>query len=160
MANSTQLRFVQQRISEARTGIFTQQGDALYKLRPAVVNVLKTDPDGSMWFVVQRPAFYQNKLELNFPAEVSFHGKNAGFHLQIVGTASITDDQHVICNLIAASQINAYEMSSLFLAVKVNMRSAQYFAAPARSWKSAFSTALGGFKSFFTNAAQRRVFTF
>ena len=55
MASNQQLNFLQEKIQEIGSAIFFNLSDSVLKLPTRLVNTLKVDDYGFVWFFMQRP---------------------------------------------------------------------------------------------------------
>src|SRR5687767_5834589 len=92
MQPNQQLSFLQERIKEIGSAIFFNLSDSVLKLPTSIVNTLKVDEYGFVWFYIQKPKQDLREFDKEFPVRMDFFRKGANFFLQVVGKAWIVSD--------------------------------------------------------------------
>ena len=92
MQANQQLSFLQERIQEIGSAIFFNLSDAVLKLPTSIVNTLKVDDLGFVWFYIQKPKQDLREFDKEFPVRLDFFRKGASYFLQVSGKAWIVTD--------------------------------------------------------------------
>lgn len=91
MATDTNLHFIQEKISELRTAVMYSMSNSLVKLPNDIVNYVKVDEDGQLWFLSHSPTHSLRECEQVFPARLHFFRKGCDFFVEVSGKATIVD---------------------------------------------------------------------
>jgi anaerobic selenocysteine-containing dehydrogenase len=86
------LSFLQEKIQEIGSALFYNLSNAVLKFPSTVVNTLKVDDAGNIWFFVSRPEQRLSEFDWEFPAKMHFYKKGKGCFLQITGKACVVND--------------------------------------------------------------------
>jgi hypothetical protein len=89
MYRSHQIPGIAQKIRQLKTAVFYDDSSALLKFPNGIIAVDVVDECGNIWFRANQ--FYQDTSDFpgRFPARLSFYRKNAGFQVNVDGTACI-----------------------------------------------------------------------
>jgi len=154
MATNQQMNFLQDKIREIGSAIFFNESDSVLKLPTSIVNTLKVDDFGYVWFFIQKPKQNLSEFDSEFPVRLDFFKKGKAHFLQVSGKGWVVTDPEELTSVVAlpedAKQVAMNEM----VLVKVKMMRAEYFdtATPRPSWwQSAFSS----FTTWFRNSNQQ-----
>ncbi len=120
MNNSTQLGFISSKIGELGTAVFHSHSNSVLNLNPTVVNTLKVDDNGSIWFFVNRPIQAITEFDKQFPAALNYYKKGSPFFLNVFGVARIvTDPEELACADIDDELRERASTDKLLLSVKI-----------------------------------------
>ena len=93
------IKFLQQRIQEIGSALFYSLSSAVLKFPTTIVNTLKVDDLGNIWFFVNRPEQNLTEFDWEFPAQMQFYRKGKSYFLQIAGKACIINDPEEVNSL-------------------------------------------------------------
>jgi general stress protein 26 len=92
MNTTTQLGFISSKIGELETAVFHSHSNSVLNLNATVINTLKIDDNGYIWFFVNKPVQTINEFEKQFPVALNYYKKGATFFLNVFGVARIVND--------------------------------------------------------------------
>ena len=87
MQANQQLNFLKEKIQEIGSAIFFNQSDSVLKLPTSIVETVKVDDFGLVWFYVQKPRQDLREFDKEFPVRLDFFRKGKSYFLQIEGKA-------------------------------------------------------------------------
>ena len=150
MDTNQQLTFLQERIEEIGSAIFYNLSEAVLKLPTSIVNTVKMDEYGFVWFVVQRPTQRLNEFEQEFPVKMDFYKKGKGYFLQVAGKGLVVNYQEEMNGLENfLDDQKEVEKGSLAL-VKVKIQKAEYYETRSMQntswWQTAWTTMMTWFR--------------
>jgi len=93
------ISFLQQRIQEIGSALFYSLSSAVLKFPTTIVNTLKVDETGNIWFFINRPEQQLTEFDWEFPAKMQFYRKGKTYFLQIAGKACIVNDPEEVNSL-------------------------------------------------------------
>jgi len=127
MTNHLPLSFVQQKIIELRNALFFPVTESLLKLSVCIVNVIKVDELGQIWFAIPLPVQDIRESDKSFASKLDFfrHGKK--FYLKIAGMAYIVTDPEEINTIQIDTAIKERARSQELVLMKVKITHADYF---------------------------------
>jgi len=131
-----QLQFLQEKIRLINSAIFFNQSDAVLKLPTSLVNTIKVDDYGYVWFFVKKPAQDIRQFDQDFPVRLDFFRKGVDCFLQVAGKGWIvTDPEEMYAFLEMNDDVNPSVFQQMVL-VKVKMQKAEFFetATARQSW--------------------------
>jgi len=64
----------------------------LIKLPNCLVEAVKVDNEGQLWFICKPPSVELSQCETSFPARLHFYRKGTFFHIEVSGKATIMND--------------------------------------------------------------------
>jgi hypothetical protein len=151
MATNQQLNFLQEKIQEIGSAIFFNLSDSVLKLPTSIVNTLKVDDYGFVWFFIQRPRQNLKEFETEFPVRLDFFRKGKSYYLQVFGKGwVVTDPEEVNFSVDLSEDMKQMAMKDMVL-VKVKILKAEYSGAMAGSrhswWQNAFSSVTTWFRN-------------
>src|SRR3977135_2659643 len=94
------LSFIQHKIEELRNALFFSTTQSLLKIPTHIVNVLKVDELGQIWFAIPKPAQHIHEFDNSFAAKLDFFKKGKDFYLKLLGKAFIVNDPEEINTII------------------------------------------------------------
>ena len=94
MVNDTNLQFIREKIIQLRSAVMYDASKGLVRLGNDIVNAIRVDDDGHLWFVTNNPAQRVEECEQSFPARLCFYRKGIHFTLEISGKATIINDNY------------------------------------------------------------------
>lgn len=99
MLNDIHVGFLRDRIHEIGSALFFNTGNADFKLPTTIVNVLKVDEEGNLWFFLHNPDLFIEEGDKEFPARLDFYRKGKPFFLKVSGEALVITDVNEISEL-------------------------------------------------------------
>jgi hypothetical protein len=99
MKSMHNIGFLQQRIQEIGSALFYSLSSAVLKFPTTIVNTLKVDEFGNIWFFINRPEQQLTEFDWEFPAKMQFYRKGKSYFLQIAGKACIVNDPEEVNSL-------------------------------------------------------------
>lgn len=146
-----QLVFLQDKIRQIGSAIFFNLSDSVLKLPTSVVNTIRVDDYGYVWFFVKKPNQQLQEFETEFPVRLDFFKKGMEYFLQVAGKAwSVTDPEEVSAFMELNTEITPAMMEDMVL-VKVKMLKAEYYETQTRTktswWQNAVNTVVTWFGS-------------
>jgi hypothetical protein len=131
--NQNNLVFLQERIQDLRSALFYNTSNSVLRLPTCIVQAMKVDEAGQVWFFVNRPEQYLHEFDREFPARLNFFRKGKGFYLQITGKAFIVNDPEELNDVInGADEVRKKAISHLVL-IKFKITHAEYYERPQQN---------------------------
>ncbi|HMF71165.1 MAG TPA: pyridoxamine 5'-phosphate oxidase family protein [Flavitalea sp.] len=128
MMNILQLRFLQNKISDIQSALFSNESEAVLKLPTSIINALNVDDAGQIWFFVNRPSQLLQEFDKEFPAKLNFFKKGKDYFLHITGKAYIINDPEEINHLVSLSdEIRNAAINNWYVLVKMRVQTAEYY---------------------------------
>lgn len=150
MDTTQQLTFLQERIEEIGSAIFYNLSTAVLKLPTAVVNTVKVDEYGFVWFLLQKPTQQLTQFEQEFPVKMDFYKKGKGYFLQISGKGFVVSDPEEMNAFVDLPEEQKKLAGATAALVKVKIQKAEYYETPsahkASWWQTAWSTVSAPFR--------------
>lgn len=84
--------FIRAKIKEIKIALFKSDIKSELKLPNNIIETLKVEEDGTIWFFTTCYGNHSAHLEKSFYAQLNYYKKGSGFHLQIDGTATIIEN--------------------------------------------------------------------
>ena len=146
------LVFLQGRIQELRSALFFNTSNAVLKLPTSIVQALKVDEAGQVWFFVNRPEQYLHEFDREFPARLNFFKKGKWFYLQLTGKAFIVTDPEELNEVTNVTDEVRQKATNHLVLVKFKIIHAEYYerplhnSSPLQKVKASFSKWLLGEK--------------
>ena len=97
MGQKYNLSFFTGRIKEIGSALMHDLGDYDDKIPSDIINVIKADEDGRIWFYIKRP-IYTAGTPVSFPVSLQFLRKGKNFYLKITGIAKTTNNYTTVNN--------------------------------------------------------------
>ena len=91
MTKDFNLRLIRDRIYEMHSAIMYNLSDEVLRLPNNIVNVVKVDDEGQLWFVCDKPAYQPRQYSELFPVRLQFYRKGKLFHLEVSGPAAFAN---------------------------------------------------------------------
>ncbi|MBS1597736.1 MAG: hypothetical protein JST75_05895 [Bacteroidetes bacterium] len=151
------LSFIQHKIEELENALFFSTSESLLKIPTHIVDVLKVDELGQIWFAIPKPAQHLHEFDNSFGAKLDFFKKGKDFYLKILGKAFIVNDPEEINTVIYINDdIKERARKNEIVLVKVKITHADYAEKKPvhTSANSILKTARLHFYKWFTNAQQ------
>jgi hypothetical protein len=125
MQANQQLCFLKEKIQEIGTAIFFNLSESVLKLPTSIVETIKVDDFGLVWFYIQKPKQDLREFDKEFPVRMDFFRKGKSYFLQIEGKAWMVSDPEEINTLDILSDEEKAKGKDMVL-VKVKMLKAEY----------------------------------
>jgi hypothetical protein len=128
MSSYLPLSFIHSRIEDLQQALFFPLSDAPLRIPTCVVNLIKVDDLGQIWFAIPPPVKYIQTLETAFAAKLDFFRKGKDFYLKILGKAFIVHDPEEIGSIESLDETikNKACLNEIVL-IKVRVTHANYF---------------------------------
>src|SRR5882672_3973288 len=121
------LSFVQHKIEELKNALFFSMSESLLKIPAHIVNVLKVDELGQIWFAIPKPAQHIHEFDNSFGAKLDFFKKGKDFYIKILGKAFIVNDPEEINTIIYINEeIKQKARKNEIVLIKVKITHADY----------------------------------
>ena len=99
MQANQQLCFLKEKIQEIRSALFFNLSEAVLKLPTSIVETLKVDDFGFVWFYIQKPKQDLREFDKEFPVRMDYFRKGKNCFLQVEGKAWMVSDPEEINSL-------------------------------------------------------------
>jgi hypothetical protein len=127
MLNDIQVGFLRDRIQEIGSALFSNTGNTAFKLPTSIINVLRVDAAGNIWFFLHSPEWFMDETDKEFPAKLDFYRKGKPFYLQVSGQALIITEEQQINELTATiPELTTHSFNDVML-IKVRVEHASCF---------------------------------
>jgi hypothetical protein len=126
MLTANQLIFLREKIHELRSALFFNTSNAVLKLPCCIINTLKVDDAGQVWFLVNRPEQYLHEFDREFPAKLNFFRKGKRFFLNMAGKAFIVTDPEELNEVISIDDETRQQAMTNMVLIKFKIMTAQY----------------------------------
>lgn len=124
--NGENFGFITEKIKEIKVGLFKSEINSELLLPNNVIQVLKVDDDGHIWFFTSCNGRQAANINKTFYAYLDFHKRGTGSRLLLNGIAFIVDEEGDVNELITQSNYSRSVVSSLVL-VRMKIMQAEYF---------------------------------
>lgn len=92
MNTDQNLQFIREKIGLLRSAVMYSMSNSLVKLPNDIVNLVKIDEEGELWFLAHCPAQSLAECEMVFPVRLHFFRKGYDFFVEVSGKATIESD--------------------------------------------------------------------
>jgi len=154
MQANQQLTFLQEKIQEIGSAIFFNQSDSVLKLPASIVNTLKVDDYGFVWFYIQKPKQDLREFDKEFPVRLDFFRKGTHYFLQVTGKAFMVIDPEEMNATEETLPEDVRQKGAGSVLVKVKILKAEYHdtsssprAAHTSWWQNAVSSVYTWFRN-------------
>lgn len=86
------LNFLKEKISSIKIALFKSEFNSELQLPNNIIQTLKVDDDGSVWFFTSCNGDHASHIDRTFYAYLDYYRKGTGCRLQIGGKANIVDN--------------------------------------------------------------------
>lgn len=124
--NGENFGFITEKIKDIKVGLFKSEINSELLLPNNVIQILKVDNDGHLWFFTSCNGRQAANINKTFYAYLDFHKRGTDSRLLLNGTAFIVDEEGDVNELITQSNYSRSVASSLVL-VKMKIMQAEYF---------------------------------
>ncbi len=144
MNTTTHLGFISEKINQLETAVFHSHSNSVLNLNATVINTIKIDENGYIWFYVNRPVQIVTEFEKQFPVALNYYKKGTPFFLNVFGLARIViDPEELVCADIDNEIKNSISSDKILLSVKIiNVNYYEKETATNKSWFTKFKKAL------------------
>jgi general stress protein 26 len=133
MMNNLQLQFLQDKIADIRSALFSNESEAVLKLPTTIVSAITVDDAGQIWFFVSRPQQMIQEFDKEFPAKLRFFKKGKEYFLHITGKAFIINDPEEINHLVSLDEsVRDAAINNRYVLVKMRVQKAEYYERHSR----------------------------
>ena len=126
MKSMHNITFLQQRIQEIGSALFYSLSSAVLKFPTTIVNTLKVDEFGNIWFFINRPEQQLTEFDWEFPAKMQFYRKGKSYFLQIAGKACIVNDPEEVNSLQGLPEDTRLKAFKDMVLIKLKINVVQY----------------------------------
>ena len=152
MQANQQLLFLKEKIQEIGSAIFFNLSESVLKLPTSIVETIKVDDFGFVWFYIQKPKQHLREFDKEFPVRMDFFKKGISYFLQVEGRAWMVNDPEEINTLHTLSGEAKMKGMENMVLVKVKMQKAEYHDTGNRMaghswWQNAVSSIYTWFRS-------------
>jgi general stress protein 26 len=139
------LGFLQEKIQELRSALFFNTSNAVLKLPTCVVQALKVDEAGQVWFFVNRPEQYLHEFDRAFPSRLNFFKKGKSFYLQITGKAFIVTDPEELNEVVNVTDDVRFKAMNNLVLIKFKIMHAEFYdrSVPTNTMLQKVKTSFG-----------------
>jgi general stress protein 26 len=127
MAKKYNLSFITSRIKEIGSGLMHDLGTSQEKIPADIVTVLKTDDQGSLWFFIRKPFYYNQEIPFSFPVSLQFLRKGKNFFIKLTGVARSTGNYHPVTQYISDDTNMAGRALSNLTLIELKISSVEYY---------------------------------
>ncbi|MEP7165598.1 MAG: pyridoxamine 5'-phosphate oxidase family protein [Ferruginibacter sp.] len=117
------LAFLKEKIREIKIALFKSEINSELQLPNNIIQVLKIEDDGTIWFFTSCSGKQAESIERSFYAYLDFYKKGTDCRLQISGRASIADNDEGLFDMSNYSK----GISGSLILVKMKIMQAEYF---------------------------------
>ena len=141
MMNNLQLRFLQNKIDDIKSALFSNESEAVLKLPTTIVSAITVDDAGQIWFFVSRPPQMIQEFDKEFPAKLRFFKKGKEYFLHITGKAFIINDPEEINHLVSLDEtVREAAMSNEYVLLKMRVQKAEYYERHSKRSAAGFTS--------------------
>ena len=151
------LNFIKEKISDIKVAIFKSEINSELQLPNNIIQVLKVDDDGTVWFFTSCSGDHKQTIERSFYVYLDFHRKGVEGRLQISGHANVMEDQDD--DFLNISNYSKSTANRLVL-IKMKIMQAEYFEAKPSPQISMMDKIKMTFQQFFFDNTQHRIYDF
>ncbi len=131
MRTDPNFQFISEKIALLRTAVMYSMSNSLVRLPNDIVNFVKIDEDGQLWFLAHFPSQSLVECERVFPARLHFFRKGYDYFIEVSGKATIED----ITVVEGCNQVDGVGVKRTVL-IKMTMPNVEYREPHARRDKS------------------------
>lgn len=124
MVTDKNLSFLSSKMQDLGSALFYNFSTAVLKFPVCIINFIKVDEVGQIWFSVKRPAQCLENFDQEFPAQLHFYKKGVNYHLKVHGKSMIVSDPEELFNL--EDDLKAVATDGMVL-LKLKILKAEYF---------------------------------
>ncbi len=151
------LFFIKEKISDIKVAIFKSEINSELQLPNNIIQVLKVDNEGTVWFFTSCSGDHKQTIERSFYVYLDFHRKGVEGRLQISGHANVVEDQDD--DFLNISNYSKSTANRLVL-IKMKIMQAEYFEAKPSPQVSMMDKIKMAFQQFFFDNTQHRIYDF
>jgi general stress protein 26 len=141
MMNNLQLHFLQDKIADIKSALFSNESEAVLKLPTTIVSAITVDDAGQIWFFVNRPQQLIQEFDKEFPAKLRFFRKGKEYFLHITGKAFIINDPEEIYHLVSLDEtVRETAMNTQYVLLKMRVQKAEYYERHSRRSAAGFTS--------------------
>lgn len=134
----TQTGLLKSKIMELQSALLFTESSSIVKLPTHVISDVSIDEDGSIWFVIPKPAQHIDAFDKEMPAKLDFFKKGTDFFVKVRGTVSfVTDAAETDNNTALTAEMQERVKEGYMIAMKVLVQDSEMVdnaPKPARNW--------------------------
>lgn len=146
------LQFIQEKIEDIKIALFKSEINSELQLPNNIIQTLKVDKEGHIWFFTSCAGDYAQNIERSFYAYLDYYKKGTDCRIQLSGKASIVEDEN---DKFLKISDYAKSTASRLVLVKMKIMQAEYFEnrnMPNLTWREKIK---GLFQHFFFSETHR-----
>jgi len=124
MVTDKNLSFLSDKMRELGNALFYNFSTSVLKFPVCIINFLKIDEVGQIWFSVKKPAQCLTVFDQEFPGQLHFYKKGVDYHLKVHGKVVMVTDPEELFNLDEDLKASSNEGNVL---LKLKIMKAEYF---------------------------------
>lgn len=124
MVTDKNLSFLNEKMQDLGNALFYNFSTSVLKFPVCIINFLKVDEIGNVWFSVKKPAQCLSNFDQEFPGQLHFYKKGFDYHLKTHGKVMMVTDPEELFNLDDDLKAAANEDNVL---LKLKILKAEYF---------------------------------
>lgn len=117
------MAFLKEKINDIKVAIFKSEINSDLRLPNNIIQILKVDDDGTVWFFTSCNGKHAQSIDKSFYGYLDFHKKGTGCQLHLNGKVSIVENDDE--NLLSVSNYSTGTLDRLIL-VKMKIMQAEY----------------------------------
>ena len=151
------LLFLKEKIAEIRFAIFKAEIHSELQLPNNIIQALKVDDDGTVWFITSCTGQHAKTVDRSFYTYLDFYKKGSDCRLQLSGQATIVeDDDQSFLNMSNYSK----GLTGRLVLVKMKIMQAEYFENKTEPTGSMIDKVKIMFNNIFQSASPHRIYNF
>ena len=120
------LLFLKEKINAIKFAIFKSDIHSELQLPNNIIQVLKVEDDGTIWFLTSCTGEHSKTIDRSFYAYLDFYRKGTGCRLQLSGNATIVEDDDEVF-LTMSNYSKEVASSGRLVLIQMKMMQAEYF---------------------------------
>jgi general stress protein 26 len=125
MVTDKNLSFLTTKMQELGCALFYNFSTSVLKFPVCIINFIKVDEVGQVWFSVTKPAQCLTNFDPEFGGMLHFYKKNVSYHLKVHGKAVIVNDPEELYNL--DDELKTFAANKEVVLLKFKIAKAEYF---------------------------------
>jgi general stress protein 26 len=119
--------FLKSKIMDLQQALFFSESYSVLKLPISIINVIKVDEVGQVWFMVNRPSQDLNEFEKEFRAKLAFYKKGKNYFLDVRGKAYTVTDPEEVNNLDGCDGNTKKLATTTMVLIRMSISDIKYF---------------------------------
>jgi len=144
LTKDNNLEFLKQKIAEIKVARFRAEMNSELQLPNNIINTIKVDDLGNIWFFTSCNGMFAKNLEKDFYAYLEYNQKGGAARLRISGKAVIVHDDTPTYT----RSTSTASLSDTIVMVRMKMMNVEYFENKVEAHSASFPTRI---KDFFVD---------